>query len=161
MSWSGSAVFTQFVITNLLRDPDNTVPSTYGNLQADAAKAALFDNTVTPNKDAVIASTGYNTGVWASGEVTGGANWSAGGRTLSTTTLSSGSGFAMYDAADTAGGGTVTITNARGCLVYDDATTANPADQGVCYNDFGSDQSVTSGTFTIVWHANGIFRITV
>ncbi len=34
-------------------------------------------------------------------------------------------------------------------------------DQGVCYNYFGGAQSVTAGTFTIVWNANGIFRITL
>jgi hypothetical protein len=41
-------------------------------------------------------------------------------------------------------------------------TLASPvADPGVSYNWFGSAQSVTNGTFTVVWHANGIFRITV
>jgi hypothetical protein len=47
-----------------------------------------------------------------------------------------------------------------GCLVYDDTLTT-PDDPGVCYNWFGSAQSVTNGTFTVVWHANGLFRITV
>jgi hypothetical protein len=30
----------------------------------------------------------------------------------------------------------------------------------VCYNYFGGVNSVTDGTFTIVWNASGIFTIT-
>jgi hypothetical protein len=48
-----------------------------------------------------------------------------------------------------------------GCLVYDDTLTTPVADQGICYNYFGGTQSVTGGTFTIVWHPNGIFRLTL
>jgi hypothetical protein len=67
----------------------------------------------------------------------------------------------IFDANDLAGGGTVTITNAYGCFVYDDTITAGTvADQGVCFNYFGGAQSVTSGTFTIVWSASGLFQIT-
>ena len=68
----------------------------------------------------------------------------------------------MFDATDLAGGGAVTLTNAFGCLVYnDDITAGTVADQGITYHSFGGGQSVTAGTFTIVWHANGLFRITV
>jgi len=35
------------------------------------------------------------------------------------------------------------------------------AKQGVCYNYFGGAQSVTAGTFTIVWNVNGVCRFTV
>ena len=45
-----------------------------------------------------------------------------------------------------------------GCLVYDDTLTPKA---GVCYNYFGGTNSVTNGTFTIVWHANGVFRFTL
>jgi hypothetical protein len=48
-----------------------------------------------------------------------------------------------------------------GCLVYDDTITTPVADQGLCFNYFGGTQSVTAGTFTVVWSASGIFRITV
>jgi hypothetical protein len=89
----------------------------------------------------------------------------AGGVALGTKTLTTPStGVFMFDAADVAPGGTVTLSGVMGCLVYDDTITAGTggiADQGVCYNFFGGAQSVTAGTFTIIWHANGIFRITV
>jgi hypothetical protein len=70
----------------------------------------------------------------------------------------------MFDAADLAGGGNVTLSGVMGCLVYDDTITAGTggiADEGACYNYFGGSQSVTAGTFTILWNASGIFRFTV
>src|SRR5262249_61145071 len=64
-----------------------------------------------------------------------------------------------FDAADLAGGGTLTITNAFGCLVYDNTITAGTvAKQGMSFNYFGGGQSVTGGTFTIVWDATGGFK---
>lgn len=56
----------------------------------------------------------------------------------------------------------MTITNAYGAFVYDDTISGGTvADQGVCFNYFGGAQSVTAGTFTVVWHANGIVRFTL
>jgi hypothetical protein len=82
--------------------------------------------------------------------------WPAVGRNLVAT-----SGFSSnvytFDSADTvSANNTTTLTNAYGCLVYDDTT----GDQGICFNYFGGANSVTSGTFTIVWNASGIFAIT-
>jgi hypothetical protein len=140
------------------------------SLEEDTIKVALYDNDITPDKDAGITSTGYNTGQWAisGNEVTdsdGSPDWSAGGVTLSGDAITTpSSGVVMYDASDTTHSNTVTLTNAFGCLVYDDTTTAGTgavADQGVTFHYFGGAQSVTTGTFTIVWHANGLFRITV
>jgi hypothetical protein len=70
-------------------------------------------------------------------------------------------GVVFYDAADTAGAGNVTLAGVFGCLVYDDTLTTPVADQGICYNYFGGTQSVTAGTFTVVWAANGIWRLTL
>jgi hypothetical protein len=70
----------------------------------------------------------------------------------------------MFDAADLAGGGNVTLSNVYGCLVYDATITAGTggvAKQGCCFNYFGGGQGVSAGTFTIVWNANGVFRFTV
>jgi hypothetical protein len=67
-----------------------------------------------------------------------------------------------FDAADLAGGGNVTLTNAFGCLVYDNTISGGTvAKQGVSFNYFGGAQSVTAGTFTIIWHANGINQWTM
>jgi hypothetical protein len=141
----------------------------YTGLDSDTVKVALYNDTPTPDKDAAVASTGYNTGQWAiaSREVTdsdGSSDWGAGGITLSSKTIdgSTNSGVIQFDAADTTHSNTVTISNAYGCLVYDDSISAGTvAKQGVSFHSFGGAQSVTTGTFTIVWHANGLFRITV
>lgn len=156
-------MFTQFVFNNLLRDPSTTLPTGYTNLEANTLKAALYDNDITPDKDAAIGSTAYNTGAWAisGNEVSDGTNWDAGGEPLTSVAMTSGAGFCMLDAADTPqSGASTTLANVYGCLVYNDSTTANPVDQGVTYHYFGGSQSVTAGSFTIVWHANGLFRIT-
>jgi hypothetical protein len=143
------------------------LPASYAGLGADAVKVALYNNTGTPDKDASLITTGYNSAAsqWVvANEVTDVTNWVAGGRTLASKTLTNPStGVFMFDAADLAGGGNVTLANVFGCLVYDDTIvvgTGGIADEGVCYNYFGGSQSVTAGTFTIVWNANGIFRIT-
>lgn len=170
MAWSGSAMFRAFVQYNLLRD-DGVTLQNYDGLEADTLKVALYDNDITPDKDASMATTGYNSGssqwVASGNEVTdsdGSSDWSAGGVTLGSKAYSTGAGYVMFDAADATHSNTVTISNAYGCLVYDDDTTtagSHIADQGVTYHYFGGAQSVTTGTFTIVWHANGLFRITV
>ncbi len=155
---SASSVFREWnVMTNQVSGTG------YTGLDSDTVKAALFNNSVTPDKDAAVASTGFNTGTWTTtNEVTDATNWVSGGRALASKAFSTPSaGVCMFDAADLAGGGSVTITNAYGAFVYDDTITAGTvADQGVCFNSFGGAASVTAGTFTIVWSANGIFRIT-
>jgi hypothetical protein len=46
--------------------------------------------------------------------------------------------------------------------VYDDTISGGTvADQGVCFSYFGGAQSVTSGTFTIVWDPAGIVRFSL
>lgn len=135
----------------------------YTGLDSDAVKGALFNNSVTPDKDAAVASTGFNTGTWTTtNEVTDATNWTTTGRTLASKTFTTpATGVCMFDAADLAGAGNVTITNAYGIFVYDDAITAGTvADQGVCFNSFGGAASVTAGTFTVAWHANGLARWT-
>lgn len=171
MSWAtaGSAMFVEW--TRAINGQGQTaavLPAAYAGLGADTVKVALFNNTTDPDKNAAITTTGFNSAgsQWVTAnEVTDATNWVSGGRTLGTKTINDvGSGIMSFDAADLAGGGTVTLTNAYGCLVYDDTITAGTggiADQGVTFHYFGGGQSVTAGTFTIVWHADGLFRITV
>lgn len=165
MAWTDSRVFTQWMVNPMTRALTAvTAPTSYVKIDAggDVIKAALFNTSVTPDKDAVVGSTGYNTGTWTTGnEVTDATNWVAGGRALGSQAMSTGTGFVMFDAADTSGGGNVTLAATFGCMVYDDTITAGTvADQGMCFNYFGGTQSVTAGTFTIVWHANGVWRLT-
>lgn len=168
MAWSASGVFQEWVknpSTQRINPGSITLPTGYSDLVAtDTVKVALYDNDITPDKDAAVGSTGYNTGAWAiaGNEVTDATNWVAGGRALSGKAYTDVANGMMFDATDLAGGGTLTLAATHGCLVYDDSITAGTvADQGVCFNYFGGAQQVTNGTFTIVWHANGIFRFTV
>lgn len=142
------------------------LPAAYAGLGADTVKGALYGNSGTPDKDAALTSTGYNTGAWATGnEITDATNWVAGGRALSSKTLTNpATGVFMFDAADLAGGGNVTLSSVYGIMHYDDTITVGTggiADQGICFNYLGGPQSVTAGTFTVVYSANGIARITV
>lgn len=159
MAWTESRVFREWVAGPMLQASGTG----YTGLDSDTVKAALFDNLVTPDRDAAVAETGYNTGVWTTArEVTGGANWSAGGRSLTSKTFTTPeSGVVMFDAADLPAGGTLTLTDAYGCLIYDDSVTGGTvADQGVAYLYFGGPQSVVSGSFTVIWSSNGIARFT-
>jgi hypothetical protein len=159
MAWTDSRVFREWINGPMFQ----STGTGYLGLATNAVKVALFNNSVTPDRDAAVASTGFNTGTWVTAnEVTDATNWVSGGRALASKTFTTPStGVSMFDAADLAGGGTVTLTNAFGCLVYDDAITAGTvADQGISFNYFGGAQSVTAGTFTIIWNANGIVRFT-
>jgi hypothetical protein len=159
MAWSGSAIFREWVVGPMMQ----AAGTGYTGLDSDTINNALFGSGVTPDKDAAVGSTGYNTGTWTTGnEVTDATNWIAKGRALASKTFTTpSSGVAMFDSADTAGGGTVTISGAHGSLILDDTITAGTvADQGVCYLWFGGAQSVTAGTFTVVYHVNGVMRVT-
>lgn len=170
MAWSASAIFQQAMLNPMLgRLWTTAAPTTFSSLSADTINVALFGTTPTPDKTAAVASTGYNTGQWTTGnEVTDATNWVAGGRALASKTfaIDTGSSSICFNAANLAGGGNVTIAAAFGCLVYDFTITAGTvAKQGLCYNYFGGSQSVTAGTFTIIWATVGattaVFNVTV
>lgn len=159
MAWSASAISRQFLADTLAGTAvfDLNAPS-------DTYKVALYDNDITPDKDAAAASYAYNAGQWtASGnEVADGTEWDAAGEALDSMTITTpSSGVVMFDAADEVSGSSATLANVYGCLIYNDTKTTPVADQGVCHIYFGGAASVTDGTLTVSWHANGIFRISV
>lgn len=165
MAWTGSAVFTQWILNPLWQGTSGG-PTGYVKLSTDTAKCALFGTTasMTPDKNAVVGQTGYNSGSsqWlTANEKTGSSEWVAGGRALANDAITAGTGFVMYDADDLTGSASITMSGVAGCLIYDDTITAGTvADQGVSYNWFGGDQSVTAGTFSVAFHANGVCRFT-
>lgn len=163
MAWTDSRILTQALLNPIMgRCWTTAAPTTFANLSADDVRAALFNNTPTPNKDDTVGNTGFNTGQWlTSSEVTDSTNWTSGGRPLGTKAFAAGTGIVNFTAANTAGAGNVTIANAFGAFVYDNTITAGTvAKQGLCYNFFGGTQGVTGGTFTIVWDATGVFKVT-
>jgi hypothetical protein len=158
MAWSASKIFRPFIA-----DMAGNTAAFDLDASADTIKAALFDNSITPNQDVTSANSGYGAGVWASGGVSDSSGWPAVGRNLGSQTVDAGTaGTVFFDAADTASANsTTTLTNAYGVLVYDDTLTTPVADQGISFNYLGGANSVTSGSFTVVWHTNGIWRITL
>jgi hypothetical protein len=165
MAWSASNVFEQWVKNPLFNGSQGTPPTLYtGYAGADVFKCALYASGITPDRTAAVASTGYNTGVWITGnEKTGSSEWVAGGRALAgKTNASAGTGVITLDATDLIGTASITMASVEGCLIYDDTITGGTvADQGMCFLWFGGAQSVTAGTFSVVFNAAGIVTATV
>ena len=155
MAWSNSKIFMA-VFEDLFENVTAMKTIT------DTQKAALYNNTTAPDQTVTSANTAYAVGQWVVGnEVSDAAEWPAGGETLSSVTSTRSSNVFTFDAADEVSTGTsATLAAVFGCLVYDDTIATPVADQGWCYNYFGGTNSVTDGTFTIVWNASGIFAIT-
>jgi hypothetical protein len=168
MAWTASAIFREWPKAVFGQGQTAAVlPAAYAGLGADTVKGALYGGN-TPDKDASLVTTGYNSAAsqWVvANEKTGGSDWVTAGRTLASKTFTTPStGVFMFDAADLTSVATATMSNVEGILVYDDTITVGTggiADQGVCYNWFGGAQSVTAGTFSVVWNATGVLRITI
>jgi hypothetical protein len=158
MAWTDSRIFRQTVADTLAGTAVFDVDS-----PSDTYKVALFNNSVTPDKDATAANSAYNAGTWlTANEQTSSTDWPATGKALAGMAISTPStGVVMLDATDLASGAAATLSNVYGCLVYDDTKTTPVADQGLCFNYFGGAASVTAGTLTVVWNASGLFRFTV
>ena len=88
---------------------------------------------------------------------TSGSAYTAGGKALTSVTPALSSDTACCDFADASF--TSASFTANGCLIYNDTN----GDRAVCAIAFGSDKTVTSGTFTIQFPAadadNAILRI--
>jgi len=155
MAWTGSVLSRQAIADMLA----NAAPM---DLDSDAWKFALFNNSVTPDKDATAANFAYGAGTWlAANEVSQAGQWTAGGITLASKTLTTPStGVIMFDAADPTSGSAATLTNVFGGFIYDSTLTA-PAGQGIAGISFGGTNSVTAGQMTILLNTLGILRITV
>ena len=114
-------------------------------------KIALYTSSATLNKS----TTAYS----ATNEIsnTSGSAYSAGGATLTSVTPALSTDTACCDFADVSF--TSASFTANGCLIYNDTN----GDRAVCAIAFGSDKTVTSGTFTIQFPAadadNAIIRI--
>ena len=110
---------------------------------------ALYTSSATLNKS----TTAYTT----SNEVSG-TGYTAKGNALTSVTPALSTDTAVCDFADTSF--TSASFTARGCMIFNDSASGDPS---VCVIDFGSDKTVTSGTFTIQFPtadaSNAIIRI--
>lgn len=86
-------------------------------------------------------------------------NYTAGGATLAskTVTVVGGSNEVQLDAADVTWS-TVSFT-ARYAVIYKSTGTSTTSPL-IAVVDFGADQTVSSGNFTITWAASGVIKAT-
>lgn len=156
MAWTNSKIFRAFIADMA----DATAPFDLG---ADTLKAALFNDSITPDNDAAAADTAYGAGEWDdANEVFDAGQWAQGGEALTGQVVNSGTAdVVFFDADDVPSGSAATLADVHGVLVYDDTLTTPVADQGVSYNYLGGANSITNGLFTVAWAATGIWRITL
>ena len=151
---TNSKVFTAFV-----RDALNNTTAHSFDVDGDSIKVALYGNTGTPDQTVANTLTGYNqaTSQWVIANEVTATGWTAGGLVLASVTSTFATTVYTFTAANKSGGSTDTVTNAYGCLIYDDTLTTK---DGICYLAFGGANSVVSGTFTVAFNASGILTIT-
>lgn len=156
MAWSNSKIFRAFLASSL----GNVAAF---DLDADAPKVAWYNNTTAPDQNVSAANSAYAVDQWVvANEVSQAVQSPAGGIALASLSLNSATSAVVFvDATDPATGAAATLANIYGMLAYDDTLTTPVADQGICFNYFGGAQSVTSGQFTAVLHANGLLRFTL
>jgi len=119
----------------------------------DTLKCALHTSTYVPAQDT---DDYFND---ATNEVVG-TGYTADGVTLTTPTrgYTAGTNVLKLDADDAAWTGA--SFTARIATVYKDRGGAQTADELISYVDFGGNEQVTSGTFTIQWASAGIITLT-
>ena len=104
------------------------------------------------------ASLSKSTTAYTTSNEVSGTGYTAKGNALTSVTPALSTDTAVCDFSDTSF--TSASFTARGCLIFNDSASGDPA---VCAIDFGSDKTVTSGTFTIQFPtadaSNAIIRI--
>lgn len=121
------------------------------DLDSDTIKIALVTSSYTPDQDAHDFFDDVTNEVSATG-------YTAGGATLAskTVTQDNTNNRGVFDATDPSW--TTSTITARGAVVYKSTGTAGTSAL-ICYIDFGQDYSSTVGTFSVVFHADGILYI--
>lgn len=120
------------------------------DLEADNIRAAILDNGHTPDPD-------HNQWTDVSGDEVSGSGYTAGGELLTTKAVTEDdtNDLAKFDADDVTWT-TVTFTNGRYLVLYDDTMTN---DDLIAIFDFGADQNPAGVDFTVQWNINGILTI--
>ena len=121
------------------------------DLDTDTIKVALVTSAYTPDADT------HEDFADVTNEVSG-TGYTAGGATLANAAVTADNtdDEGVFDADDVVWSDS-TIT-ARGAVVYKSTGTASTS-LLICYIDFGSDQSSSSGNFTITWNSEGILNL--
>lgn len=121
----------------------------------DTIKVALLTSSYTPDQDA----DDYFNDV-SSFQVTG-TGYTAGGATLAnkTATYTGATNKLVLDADDVSW--TSSSITARYAVVYNSSPSTDATRPLIGFVDFGTNQTTSNGTFTIVWDSNGIVEFTV
>ena len=114
------------------------------DLEADTINVALYDNT--------HAFTATDTDYTTTNELATAGGYTQGGAALAGKAVTE-AATTYWDANDISWT-SATFTTYH-CVIYDTTVTNDL----ICSIDFGGAQTVTSGTFTIQWHANGIISL--
>jgi hypothetical protein len=124
------------------------------DLDTDTIKVALVTSAYTPSQD----NDDFFNDVTNELPTAGG--YTAGGASLANkaVTQDNTDNEGVFDADDLAW--TSATFTARGAVIYKNRGGASSADELIAYIDFGSDKTVSSGTFTIQWAAEGILNLT-
>jgi hypothetical protein len=141
--WFGNALLGQYSSTAARRV----------DWDADTIRTSLHTSAYTPNQD--------THDFWddATNEISGTGYASPGlALTTSAPTYDSGTNEMRLDAADAQW--TSASFTARIAVVYSDTAGASSTDPVLTYVDFGGDETVSSGTFTIQWDSTGVAKIT-
>jgi hypothetical protein len=140
MAFTGNFMCTSFKLELLTAIHAFTTTVARGATTADTFKIALYTSSATLD----ATTTAYA----ATNEVASGGGYTTAGNTLTSPTTTSSGTTAFVDFADSSW--TSATFTARGALIYN-STQSN---KSVVVLDFGSDKSVSAGTFTVVFPAN-------
>jgi len=140
MAFTGNFMCTSFKLELLTAIHAFTTTVARGATTADTFKIALYTSSATLD----ATTTAYS----ATNEVASGGGYTTGGNTLTSPTTTSSGTTAYVDFADSSW--TSATFTARGALIYN-STQSN---KSVVVLDFGSDKSVSAGTFTVVFPTN-------
>jgi hypothetical protein len=149
MAFTGNFMCTSFKLELLTAIHAFTTTVARGATTADTFKIALYTSSATLD----ATTTAYS----ATNEVASGGGYTTGGNTLTSAATTTSGTTAFVDFADSSW--TSATFTARGALIYN-STQSN---KSVVVLDFGSDKSVSAGTFTIVFPtpdaSNAIIRL--
>lgn len=122
------------------------------DLDTDTIKVALVTSSYTPDQDAHDFFNDVTNEVSATG-------YTAGGATLANkaVTQDNTDNEGVFDADDVTWSSSSIV--ARGAVIYKDTGSAATSPL-IAYIDFGSDQTSSSGDFTISWNSEGIINLT-
>lgn len=126
------------------------------DLDSNAHKYAIFNNTPTPDKDGTNT---YGAGQFVSGNELTNGSWTSGGATLANKTVDTpASGKIRWDADDPTMGPSVTLTGIYGGAAYD----TSAGNQIICGNSFGGANSVTAAPLLLALSSTlGLMTLTI